>query len=267
MITSSAPAARQPDLRTLRTLTWHGKTGRHRIAGACGSHAGYRARNEDAFFASARDSLVAIADGMGGHPAGHIASDLAVRNLHGPLTVTPIADGSPERMRARLHRAIIQCNQVIRGRHPQDPTRPMATTLVTLWLVGGWAVFGHVGDSRLYRLRQGTLTPLTLDHNALGEALRLGLRPSDVGDIPSHLLSRALGLEETVRPDVGFCALASGDRFLLCTDGLTEELSDEELLDTLARPVSAEQSMRELIEDAILAGATDNITVSVIDVR
>lgn len=267
MITSSAPAPRAPELRALRRLTWHGRAGSHRIAGACGSHIGLRPRNEDAFFVGARDTLVAIADGMGGHPGGHIASDLAVRTLHGPLTREPYAHAPPARLQARLNRAIIHANRRIRGRHPQDPDRPMATTLVTLWLVEGWAIFGHVGDSRLYRLRRGVLTPMTLDHTAIGEALRLGLCPADVGDIPDHLLSRALGLDETVRPDVGFCSLLAGDRYLLCTDGLTEALSDIDLLEVLARPTSAERTMRALFEDALVAGSSDNITLSVIDAR
>ena len=143
----------------------------------------------------------------------------------------------------------------------------MATTVVALWLIDGWAVFGHVGDSRLYRLRDGVLTPMTLDHNAIGEALRLGLCPEDVGDIPHHLLSRALGLEDTVRPDVGFCSLTRGDRYLLCTDGLTEQLGDGAIAQLLDRSTSAEATMRELLEEAIIAGASDNITLAVIDVR
>lgn len=269
MMTSSAPLSKQPDLRALRALTWQNHSGRYAISGACGSHVGLRPRNEDAFFASARDSLVAIADGMGGHPGGHIASDLAVRNIHGPLTERPVRKGrsAPENHRARLMNALVGCNRIIRQRHPQDPERPMATTVVALWLIEDWAVFGHVGDSRLYRLRDGVLTPLTLDHNALGEALRLGLHPEDVGDIPHHLLSRALGLEDTVRPDVHFCSLVSGDRYLLCTDGLTEEVTDEVIAETLARPVSAEQTMRTLLEEAMVSGSSDNITLAVIDIR
>lgn len=268
MITSSAPVARQPDLRMLRTLTWHGRTtdGR-RVSGACGSHVGLRERNEDAFFASTRHCLVTLADGMGGHPGGHVASELAVRSVYSPLVPAGewVPQG-PERHRSRLMAAIIEANRRIRARRPQDPERPMATTLVALWLVDGWAVFGHVGDSRLYRLRDGVLTPLTLDHNALGEALRLGLSAEHVRDLPSHLLSRALGLGDTVRPDVGFCSLQRGDRYLLCTDGLTEELTEGEVCETLARRVSAEQTMRELMQDALLSGSADNITVAVVDV-
>lgn len=267
MMTSSAPLAQRPSLRSLRALAWQNHSGVRRISGACGSHTGRRPRNEDAFFASARDSLVAIADGMGGHPGGHIASDLAVRSLHGPLTDTAIdRPAQPERHRARLMSALVNCNRIIRQRHPQDPDRPMATTVVTLWLVDDWAVFGHVGDSRLYRLRDGMLTPLTLDHNAVGEALRLGLGPEDVGEIPPHLLSRALGLSDTVRPDVGFCSLMPGDRYLLCTDGLTEALDDAALGAGLARPASAEQTMRDLLDAAIRAGTADNVTLAVLDV-
>ncbi len=269
MMTSSAPLSKQPDLRALRALTWQNHSGRYAISGACGSHVGLRSRNEDAFFASARDSLVAIADGMGGHPGGHIASDLAVRSIHGPLTDRPPrrVRVEPEQHRVRLMNALVGCNRIIRQRHPQDPERPMATTVVALWLIDGWAIFGHVGDSRLYRLRDGVLTPLTLDHNALGEALRLGLHPDDVGDIPHHLLSRALGLDETVRPDVNHCSLVSGDRYLLCTDGLTEAVDDAYLAATLARPVSAEQTMRALLEAAMVSGSSDNITLAVLDIR
>lgn len=266
MSTSPAPT-HLPVMNALRALRWKSRTAAgRRLRGAVGTHVGHRDRNEDAFFVSARHNLITLADGMGGHPGGHIAAELAVRVLAESVS----DDGhrgpaSPERRRAQLLASIIRANQRIRGRRPQDPERPMATTVVALWFVDGFAVHAHVGDSRIYRLRDGVLTPLTLDHSALGEAVRAGLDPGHVEPERTHLVSRALGLADTVRPDVGFGEVMAGDRFLLCTDGLTDDVSTDEMCAMLTAQRDPELAVYALIEAALVSGAEDNVTVSVVD--
>lgn len=268
MPTSSQPMCLRPDLHSLRSFAWQGRTGAGlRLSGAVGTHVGGRARNEDAFAVNSRHNRVVIADGMGGHPGGHIAAESAVMSLCTlPLTAT-WGGQRPPRLQSHLEAELVAAHDRIRTRRPQDPERPMATTVVALWLVGDHAIFAHVGDSRLYRWRGGRMTPLTLDHNAVGEALRLGIDPREVADLPAHLISRALGLADTVAPDGGRCALLPGDRYLLCTDGLCGHVDDEVIAGSLGGGAAPEGVMRGLFEAALRVGAADNITIAVVDAR
>ncbi|MCA9539076.1 MAG: serine/threonine-protein phosphatase [Myxococcales bacterium] len=235
-----------------------------RLEGAAGSHIALRPRNEDAVRALPASGLVVLADGMGGHPGGQLASELAVRTLTDVLGPrTPPAN--PERRAQFIGAALVRANMALRRRAPRDPQRPMATTALVFWCAAHHAAFGHVGDSRLYRLRDGLCAPLTLDHNAFGETLRAGLEPP--AGPPSHLLSRALGLRETVRPDVGWCTLRPGDRYLLCTDGLSDVLSEDDLAAILADATSPAEAVQELVETALLEGGADNITAVVLEVH
>lgn len=268
MPTSTLPMCLRPDLHSLRSFAWRGHTAAGvRLTGAVGTHVGGRPRNEDAFAVNSRHNRVVIADGMGGHPGGHIAAETAVQSL---CTLSPAsADGPqrPRRLQAHLEAEMMAAHDRIRSRRPRDPERPMATTVVALWCVGDQAVFAHVGDSRLYRWREGQLRPLTLDHNAIGEAVRLGIDPREVADLPSHLISRALGLGDTVEPDTGGCTLVAGDRYLLCTDGLCGPVDDRSLCAMLGAREGPETTMRALFEEALRSGASDNITIAVVDAR
>ncbi|MCB9553002.1 MAG: protein phosphatase 2C domain-containing protein [bacterium] len=268
MPTSTLPIPLCPrfELHALRGLAWQGRTRAGlRVSGAVGTHAGGRLRNEDAFAVNARHNRVVVADGMGGHPGGHLAAETAVQSLADlPASSRRGVERAP-RLQAMLEDELVTAHERIRARRPQDPARPMATTVVALWFVADLAVYAHVGDSRLYRWRGGRLTPLTLDHNAVGEALRLGVDPREVADLPAHLISRALGLGEALCPDSGRCAVLPGDRYLLCTDGLCGPVDDRTITAVLGEGGDCGAVMRALFEEALRAGAPDNITIAVVD--
>lgn len=268
MPASTLPMSIPPrfELQALRGLAWHGRTRAGlRVSGAVATHIGGRMRNEDAFAVNARHNRVVIADGMGGHPGGHIASEAAVQALTDlPASSRRGVERAP-RLQLLLEDELLAAHERIRSRRPQDPARPMATTVVALWFVGDLALYAHVGDSRLYRWRDGQLVPLTLDHNAVGEALRLGVDPREVADLPAHLISRALGLGEVVCPDSGRCAVLPDDRYLMCTDGLCGSVDDRTIAAVLAEGGDCESVMRALFDEALRAGAPDNITIAVVD--
>jgi protein phosphatase len=195
-----------------------------------------------------------VADGMGGHVAGEVASRLAVNaassNDLGP--VDRVAAG----------------NRAIREEVAREPDlEGMGTTLTLVTLdPDGKAVFAHVGDSRAYLLRDGNLEQVTNDHTVAAEYVLLGKITSEeaVGHPQRHMLTRTLGLTRFVSVDQEELALVPGDRVLLCSDGLTEMVSDQVIAGALAGP-SPDEAVWSLIELANSAGGVDNISVIVID--
>jgi PPM family protein phosphatase len=203
-----------------------------------------RRRNEDSLLVLADVGVYAVADGLGGHPAGDVASQTAVARLRELL-----ADGLPEgedpekvtsSTLAAVHAAVIAAAQ-------QDPERSgMATTAVLATVRGDTLYVGHVGDSRAYLLRDGVLQALTKDHGMGG------------------YLTQALGLDRQVSPDVTEVGLRSADRVLLCTDGLTNMLADPELEAIMRDGDDAQAVCDALVDAALDAGGVDNVTVIVL---
>ena len=237
-----------------------------RLDGGVVCHTGsVRKRNEDAWFADAEVGLFVVADGMGGHAAGDVASAMAVDVLAGLVEqegAVPVTEAG-----AALRHAFSEASQRIFEAGGADVARRgMGTTLVALWVCGEVAVWAHVGDSRLYRLRDGAFTPLTLDHTPLGDMVRRGQidRASAERHGPVRLLSRSVGTFPVVRTEVGEGEVRPGDRFLLCSDGLSDVVSR----DTLARLLSdgpPSHAARALTMAALEGGGPDNITAMVVD--
>lgn len=217
--------------------------------------------NEDAFFAHANQPLWVVADGMGGHSAGDVASS-SISQAFELLTV-------PEQLSAFADLAestLIALNA--KFRELADFGREGATigsTVVVLTARGGYALFLWVGDSRIYRCRNGTLHRLTEDHSQVEELIAMGalLREDAESHHAANVVTRAVGAADEIYVDMDYCALADGDRFLLCSDGLTKEVPESLIADLLARDASAETISRLLLEQALSKGARDNITVVV----
>ncbi len=212
-----------------------------------------------------RGHLFLVADGMGAHAAGELASKLAVDNIP-HLYRLYREDPAPE----ALQRAIVDANTEIHRRGTANPDfRGMGTTVSVLALLPGGAYIGHVGDSRIYRLRDLKLQQLTFDHSLVWELRRLGrmARNSDLArSIPKNVITRSLGPNAEVQVDLeGPYGLQTGDTFLLCSDGLTGQVSDQELADLLAY-LPPEEAGSVLIDLANLRGGADNITVVVVKV-
>jgi serine/threonine protein phosphatase PrpC len=235
------------------------------------SIAGRRPGNEDSICAHPELGLFVVADGMGGYEGGEIASALAVEAIHSLVRRTA-GDGDVTWPYAiDPSRTIAENEVMVATRHAADQIavrrhgalREMGSTVVVLRLTGDHAVIGHVGDSRIYRLRDGALAQLTIDHSMLAQLEASGIVP-DANFPWRHVVTRALGTQ-SAEPEVQRAAIAPGDVFLLCSDGLSEVLAPAQIAVLLAAP--AEPACRALIDAAYAAGSRDNISAVVVRVR
>jgi protein phosphatase len=241
----------------------------HSLELACRSHVGLvRQQNEDSLLATAERGLVAVADGMGGHRAGEVASRLAIETLAQELLPAQQSDrGDAMESLLRIGQAVEAANRTIQDEVRHRPRlQGMGTTLVVAIFRQGRVFYAHVGDSRLYRLRDGTLECLTRDHSLIQEVLDQGdfanraeARRAGVRD---SILTRSLGIKPEVDVDVGDAPLCAGDLFLLCTDGLNGQIRDATIRDILLTAEQDIQAAADRLQDAALArGGRDNITL------
>lgn len=212
-----------------------------------------RTNNEDSFLTDPGRGLAIVADGMGGHAAGEVASKITVDTIS-ELVTTPDSFwpfGRAEREKKKLVESIRQANAKVRQTAALDGALTgMGTTVVVLWIRGKRAHVAHVGDSRIYRYRKGGLVQLTRDHSW----------PSEEGSM-RNVLMRAVGAEDKVEIDHRLLDVEPGDIFLLCSDGLTRPVADETIVGTLRDCRDGEQASERLIELAKQNGAPDNVTV------
>jgi protein phosphatase len=214
-----------------------------------------RNANEDSFFV--RAPIFVVADGMGGAQAGEVASKAAADAFDVDLPAGP-----PEQV---LRETILAANRTIHELARADPSRAgMGTTLTAAIVdaVGEEVAIGHVGDSRAYRLRAGKLEQLTRDHSLVEEMRRKGqITDAQAEDHPQRsIITRALGPEAEVEPDLQTVPAAAGDVFLICSDGLTTMLGEEQIAKLLAGASSMGAAVRALVDEANRAGGRDNIT-------
>jgi PPM family protein phosphatase len=214
-----------------------------------------RRRNEDAYVCE--PPLFAIADGMGGAQAGEVASRLAAAALR-----ESGADAGGEQRIAAL---IQEANRRVYDRSSSDPnTSGMGTTITVALVENGNVSFGHVGDSRAYLIRNGLMEQITEDHSLVNELLKSGkLSPEEAEAHPQRsVITRALGTDPDVDADTFTIEAQTGDLFLLCSDGLTDMVSNEAILDLVERHRrDMNQALRELVRAANRGGGEDNITV------
>jgi len=235
------------------TLAWGASTDRGRV----------RALNEDSLCVG--QCVFGVADGMGGHDAGEVASALVVRELE--------QLGSTEVLRPEaVTDAISRANERILGyARSHGSTAGMGTTLtgIALVLTGGgehWMVF-NVGDSRVYRLYDGVLEQLTVDHSEVAELVATGeLTPDEARhDRRRHIVTRALGTQPAPPVDVWLLPPFEGERYLLCSDGVSNELDDDALQRYASIAGTPEDVAVAIVEGAISAGGRDNATVLIVD--
>ena len=229
-----------------------------------------RENNQDRFLVDPDFSVFAVADGMGGHAAGEVASRIAIEALADTMREngTDVGTEDPQRAAARLTQAVQEGNRrICESVLSRAEWRGMGTTLVAMLSVGNRAVFGHVGDSRAYRLRQGRLDRLTSDHSYVGEQVRLGLLTDEEAQRHPmrNIVTRAMGNRTELEVELNEEIVRDGDLFMLCSDGLNSMLTDEEILETLQQqPTDAEATCQALIDRANDKGGEDNITVVVL---
>jgi len=237
-----------------------------------------RTHNEDALFTDGDRGLIVVADGMGGHKAGDVASTMTVQSVSEAFTATR-DEATPSgrwslfkrklTVRDRLVDAIRRANRVVLDTARRRPEcKGMGTTVVAICLDEGVLHFAHVGDSRLYRMRSGELEQLSEDHSLLNEYLRLGvIKSENAARFPyKNIIVRALGLSPTVDVDAGQDNPQVGDRYLVCSDGLTDMVGDDTISAELERSGDPDTIAAGLIEAALVAGGLDNVTAVVADV-
>ncbi|MFD9134571.1 Stp1/IreP family PP2C-type Ser/Thr phosphatase [Streptomyces bottropensis] len=230
---------------------------------AAGSHKGMiREGNEDSGYAGPR--LLAIADGMGGQAAGEVASSEVISTL---VTLDDDVPGSD--ILTSLGTAVQRANDQLRSMVEEDPQlEGMGTTLTALLWTGQRLGLVHVGDSRAYLLRDGVLTQITQDHTWVQRLVDEGrITEEEATTHPQRsLLMRALGSGDHVEPDLSIREVRAGDRYLICSDGLSGVVSHQTMEDTLASYQGPQETVQELIQLALRGGGPDNITVIIADV-
>lgn len=238
-----------------------------------------RKHNEDAYLIDDSIGLYVVADGMGGHAAGEVASAEAIDQIHGMVkrgrpmleALREQPDDEQRRLAVRrmLESAVQAATYMIFGIAEQDPAhKGMGTTISTLLLTPGRAFLAQVGDSRIYRARQGQVIQLTEDHTLVNEQVKLGLltreeaRTSRMG----NMITRAVGIHDYVQVDTFDLEVLAGDRFMLCSDGLCGYVvTEEELVPYLIGEL--EPGVQGLIDFANGRGGKDNVTALIVEWR
>lgn len=216
-----------------------------------------RTSNEDSFGYRAERGIFVVCDGMGGAAGGEVASRMTVQKILERMT-SDSADG-PE----ALHEAIAEANRAVLECAERDPgLYGMGTTLVALVLHSGSALIAHAGDSRCYLFRDGELTRCTQDHSLVDEQLRLGTMTREEAERSPFrsVITRAVGTQRAVTEEAVEIEAKPGDTFLLCTDGLTREVSEEKIADVLRAERHLDKIATRLVEAANEAGGRDNVT-------
>jgi len=223
-----------------------------------------RKRNEDAFHVDGERGLGVVADGMGGAPAGALASALAIETVLGVLAEDR---GHPNRDLAEsVRRAVSAADRAVREEGEANPiNKGLGCTLTVLRLDPEHSAFAvaHVGDSRAYRFRSGNLEQLTQDHTLAQESVDQGRLPPDaVRHHPfGHILTRVIGMSEGAEPQVLTGDVMPGDLFFLCTDGVIRVLEEDEIEQVLTKDLSLSEVASLVIQEANERGGPDNSTV------
>jgi PPM family protein phosphatase len=231
-----------------------------------------RNHNEDYFSIFEDENLYIVADGMGGHSSGEVASRMAVETIREFFTSTSADPEATWPYKMDKHRGYEE-NRLITGvklsnlrifeaAQREAKYRGMGTTVVVLFFVDEGMYIGHVGDSRVYRVRGDKIELLTEDHSLLNDYIKMKkLTEWEIANFPhKNVIVRALGMKESVKVDTRFEPAQKGDTFLLCSDGLSGMITDEEIHAIIQRNTDLKTAVAELISKANANGGTDNIT-------
>jgi len=217
--------------------------------------------NEDRYALAPNLGLYLVADGMGGHTAGQVASELAAEAA---LQAIQTLDGATASPSEKLRYAVASANKSIFQTARERPELSgMGTTLVALLVSEGRAALAHVGDSRAYLIRSKKIRQLTDDHSIVGELLRRNEISEDAArEHPHrHVLTRALGVRRAVEPDLAELTPEPGDLFVLCSDGLTNHVEDHEIAKTILDDEDLQEACERLVDLANGRGGEDNTTL------
>jgi len=235
-----------------------------------------REHNEDSWLINEDLGLYVVCDGMGGHAGGETASRLAVQTVERELLGARLRPDDPFAAEAKLAESPLAgalreaiegaCAAVYRTSRVNPELQGMGTTCIALLIHGDIAILGHVGDSRAYAVRDGEVAQLTEDHSLVNEQIRAGLLTPDEARHSrlKNIITRSVGFEEDVLVDLLGFEVKPGDRYLLCSDGLSNLVDNDEIGAQLLRHDDPDRAARALIDLANERGGDDNITVIVI---
>lgn len=223
-----------------------------------------RSVNQDSYYIDPEGRFFIVADGMGGHAGGQEASQIATKYITDYLQEHWQSDQPCDQL---LHKAVIEANQgIINDQSDHPERRDMGTTLVIVLFRNDESWVAHIGDSRLYRFRDSQLEQITEDHTWVARALKMGDITSEQAKTHPwrHVLFQCLGRKDLHQVDVFPIDVQPGDRLLLCSDGLTEEVADEVIRESFNSDHSCEAIAKKLVESAKDGGGSDNITVVIV---
>ncbi len=221
-----------------------------------------RPNNEDVWVSIPEIGFFALADGMGGHQAGEIAAKEAIDSLS--ESVKKIKSRNPIELIIELRHAIEKANQwVYRLGQESESLTGMGTTLCCLFWTPEAVIYAHVGDSRVYRLREEKLELLTQDHSLFAKWLKIG-KETETPFPYKNVITRAVGTAPRANPEIAVASHRPGDLFFLCTDGLSDVLSLEDIEKIINRSPDLENASKRLIQKAKIKGSSDNITILMI---
>jgi len=234
--------------------------------GFASTHIGRRTNNEDAYCVAPHLGLYAVADGMGGHEGGEVASRLVIDSILHFLERQESFAESSSGAAMDLSGAVRWATDRVSS-NAVGALEEMGSTLAALWVRDGRAVIAHVGDSRVYRFRHGELRQLTRDHSMLNDLESQGsaMLAELLRDRISHVITRCISLGCNAEPDVQVVDIEPGDVFLICSDGLSDVLSQREL-ERVLRDHPSTEAHAALVEAAYLRGGADNITAVVVGI-
>ncbi len=248
-----------PDDPTI-TVQWASQTDKGRV----------REKNEDAWFVDEEIKLFLVSDGMGGHRGGEMASKIVTEDL--PVFIETglheLKSKSCRFVRSLLKKSIIkQSDHVLLEGAEGEGYKDMGATVAVLIFIGPRAYIANLGDSRIYRFRDNRLVQLSKDHSVIAELIEQGtIEPHEVPDHESHgQITNFIGMEEKAEPYVRSFAVKNNDRFLLCTDGLTDTLTKKQIALALRNEQEPNKLCDILINTANNQGGHDNTTVIIID--
>ena len=241
--------------------------GRNRISSFGRTDTGkVRKKNEDNFCILAERKFFVVADGMGGHKGGEVASRLAVESLveiFSPETIQAIS-GNPEEIRHTMLNSFRRCNKTVMDQAGADEKlKGMGSTLVACLLDNNNAYVCHVGDVRCYLLNSAKMIQITKDHSIVAEQAGTGA-PENSPGVSRSVVTRVIGFPFVQEPDFNIVPLQNDDKILLCSDGLWSMVSDEEIEKIIRQAETAEESCDVLVSCANQAGGKDNITAVVV---
>ncbi len=230
------------------------------------THSGLvRSSNEDSIYVhecAADEAYAIVADGMGGHKAGEVASALAVETISSFINAHYKYAMSIDDLRTIIAQSYFEANEAIFRMSTQEKYRGMGTTASLCFLTKDTLILSHVGDSRIYCVAEDSLRKLTKDHSLVADLVEKGEITSDEAQVDprKNVITRAMGTDKLISVDIGTCPYR-GETILICSDGLTNFVSDEQILNRLKKEYDLQTAANDLIDLANAGGGKDNISV------